>query len=252
MGRDCEMPGEVFGFEPSNITLSLWNCGMSDPVIQTIENVTLVGAGPVNTGDIKDALKLAPFCVAVDGGTEKVRNYGIVPKFVLGDMDSTHEAALTGLDADKVVKISEQDSTDFDKALRCLAVPLVVGVGFLGGRLDHQMAAISTLARYPDCACILLGELDIAFHLPKDFRIDLPPGSRFSVFPMLPGRAQSTGLHWPLDGWDFSVGGMLATSNKVERGPVRIWTEQDGLLAILPRQALPKAADALLRSRQMT
>jgi thiamine pyrophosphokinase len=252
MGRYCGTPGEVFGFEATNISMSFGNCGMSDPFVQTLEIVTLVGAGPVNTGDLKKALTLAPFCVAVDGGTEIVQNCGIVPNFVIGDMDSASLSSIEGLDPATVLHLEEQDSTDFDKALRNIEAPAVLGFGFMGGRVDHQLAAFSTLVKFADKCCILIGEEDIVFHLPKELSIELVPGSRFSVFPMRPGRALSTGLKWPLDPWTFEAGGMLGTSNLVSAGTVQIKTDQPGLLAILPRQALDAALDAVTRSRQIT
>jgi thiamine pyrophosphokinase len=252
MGRDCGTPGEVFGFEASLIAMSVGNCGMSDPFVQTLEIVTLVGAGPVNMGDLKEVLTRAPFCVGVDGGTEIVRNYGKVPNFVIGDMDSADALSIEGLDPATVLQVDEQESTDFDKALRNIKAPLVLGLGFVGGRIDHQLAVFSTLVRYPQKRCILIGPEDIVFHLPEHLEIELPEGSRFSIFPLRPGRAVSSGLEWPLDGLFLEAGGMLGTSNMVTKGSVRIRAMQPGLLAILPRQALAAASDAFLRSRQIT
>jgi thiamine pyrophosphokinase len=46
--------------------------------------------------------------------------------------------------------LPEQDTTDFEKCLYSVAAPLLLGVGFLGGRADHHLAAMNVLVRYAD------------------------------------------------------------------------------------------------------
>ena len=252
MGRDCETPRGVFRAGPVLISESLGNCGMASLIVQTSEKVTLIGAGPVKTGTLKDALTLAPYCIAVDGGTEMARKYGIQPEHVLGDLDSILQSTKRALDPTRTHHFSEQDTTDFDKALRSIRCPLIIGVGFLGGRLDHTVANASTLLKYADRNVILLSKREVMFHLPPEIKVDLAPGSRISVIPLRDVRARSTGLEWPLDAHFFAPGGMLGTSNRVTDGTVRIETLGEGLIAVAPRQALASVAEALTRSRQIT
>ena len=225
---------------------------MASRIVQTSEKVTLVGAGPVKTGTLKDALTLAPYCVAVDGGTELVQKCGIQPSFVIGDMDSASGSDLSRLDPSRVHPIAEQETTDFDKALRNVSSPLIIGVGFTGGRIDHSLANFSTLIKYAESRVILLSKHEIIFHIPRELDLELPVGLRFSVHPMVPVRASSTGLEWPLDPHVFEPGGMLGVSNRVSAATVHIKPDCPGLLAILPRQALARAAEALTCSRQIT
>lgn len=221
------------------------NCDMSDCIVQTSEMVTLVGAGKVNKGILTDSLAIAPFLVAADGGAEMVLNCGKTPKKVIGDFDSIPPHILERIPAADLHKIPEQETTDFDKCLYSINAPLILGVGFLGGRVDHQMASLSSLLRYRDKPCILIGKHDVIFHLPDRVQLDLPIGLRFSLFPLLPVSGRSDGLVWPIDGLTLAPGGRIGTSNEVKAKRVVLEMEGPGLLAILPRQSLGAAVQAL-------
>ena len=122
--------------------------------------------------------------------------------------------------------------------------PLMLAVGFTGGRLDHELAAYSALLRFASKSCIIIGPRDLVFHAPPELRLDLKPGSRLALFPLAPVTGRSEGLLWPIDGLDFAAGGRLGTSNTVT-GPVRLQMDAPGMLVILPRAALRAAIDGL-------
>ncbi|MGB1164685.1 MAG: thiamine pyrophosphokinase, partial [Paracoccaceae bacterium] len=138
----------------------------------------------------------------------------------------------------------EQDSTDFEKSLARLAAPMIFGVGFLGGRFDHALAAQTVLVRYPHRKCILLGSEDIVFLAPPRLSLDLPLETRLSLFPMAPVKILSEGLYWPTRGLTFQPDGQVGTSNKVS-GPLRLQPEKAKMLVILPRLHLAQVAAAL-------
>ena len=88
--------------------------------------VTLVGGAEVCSTVLARALKLAPRVVAADGGGDSALAHGIMPEHVIGDLDSLSPQARTRIPQDRLQKITEQDTTDFDKCLRSLDVPLIV------------------------------------------------------------------------------------------------------------------------------
>lgn len=221
------------------------NCDMSDCIVQTSEMVTLVGAGKVNKGILTDSLAIAPFLVAADGGAEMVLNCGKMPKKVIGDFDSISTDFLKQIPAADLHRIPEQETTDFDKCLRNINAPLILGVGFLGRRVDHQMASLSSLLQFRDKPCILIGKHDVIFHVPDQLQMDLPVGLRFSLYPLLPVSGRSEGLVWPINGLTLTPGGRLGTSNEVKEERVTLNTDGPGMLAILPRLALRSAVRAL-------
>jgi len=212
-------------------------------IVAAKDPVTLVGGGPLGPDDLAEALALAPVAVALDSGADACLAAGITPEAVIGDLDSLSPAARVAF-AGRLHRVEEQVTTDFDKGLRHVAAPLVVGVGLSGGRLDHALAGLSVLLAHPDRPCLLSGGPSLAFLCPPEIALDLPRGTALSLFPLLPGGVDSTGLAWPTDGLRFRPGGRLGTSNAVA-GPVVLRAPAPGMLVILPRPALAEAARAL-------
>ncbi|TDX29598.1 thiamine diphosphokinase [Rhodovulum visakhapatnamense] len=209
------------------------------------DKITLLGGASVDPALLSRALVIAPALVAADGGADTALAAGRMPEAVIGDFDSISAAARAAIPDERQHPVAEQDSTDFEKCLRHVAARLILGLGFLGDRFDHGLAAVNTLVRHPDRRCLLIGDDDLCFHCPPELALDLPPGSRFSLFPMAPVRGTSRGLHWPIDGLDFAPGGRIGTSNRVS-GPVRLRMEGPGMAVILPVAALDAAVAALM------
>ena len=220
---------------------------MKTRIVQTSENLTLVGAGDVSKEVLAQALTYAPYLVAADGGAKLALKYGKSPNYLIGDFDSVGGDALARIPEHRHLLVSEQDSTDFEKCLRIIDAPLILGVGFLGRRLDHQLAALSDLVRYADIHCALIGAHDVVFHLPEALEINLTPRTRLSLFPLQPVTGRSQGLKWPIEGLEFAPGGRVGTSNRVAAPRVRLMMDGPGMLAIVPRAALPDVVAALIR-----
>ncbi|MGR3663060.1 MAG: thiamine diphosphokinase [Paracoccaceae bacterium] len=227
------------------VSKNIVNCGMIDLIVQTSENVTLVGASKINKGILTSALAIAPYLVAADGGAELLLKCGEAPKKVIGDFDSISPETLKKLPQDSIFRISEQETTDFDKCLQHIESPLILGIGFLGGRVDHQFAAFNTLVCHPNQRCILIGKRDIVFHLPAEINLNLSLGSRLSLFPMAAVSGASEGLRWPISGLHFAPDGRIGTSNEVNAKTVSLKMHRPGMLAILPRAALAAVVAAL-------
>ena len=84
-------------------------------------------------------------------------------------------------------------------ALARIAAPFVLAVGFAAPRLDHALATLNILARRVGPPTILLTEADAVLACPARVTADLPRGTRLSLFPMGPARAEAQGLRlvWP-------------------------------------------------------
>ena len=222
------------------------NPGMTAPIVQISQPVTLIGGGWLGRNDLRLALERAPYLVAADSGAARALAAGHVPKAVIGDFDSLAAGERARIPHGDLFAIREQDSTDFDKALRNIAAPVVLGVGFLGGRADHQLAAFNTLVRRADRPCVLLGPREVVFHAPAGRRLSLAlaAGARVSLFPMAPVAGRSTGLVWPIEGLAFAPAGRIGTSNAAT-GPVSLTFDGAGMLVMLGRADLGAAIAAL-------
>ncbi|MGR3464370.1 thiamine diphosphokinase [Limimaricola sp.] len=215
---------------------------MAMTIVQSGEAVTLLGGGALGADDLALALARAPLLVAADGGARHAAAAGQAPRAVIGDMDSLGDAAARF--ADRLHEIVEQDSTDFDKALRNIDAPLVLAVGFTGGRLDHELAAFHGLVARPERRCLLIGAESLVFLCPPEIALDLAPGTPFSLFPMGGVGCASRGLRWPTYGIDFAPALRVGTSNEVT-GPVMLRCDAPLMLGLAPRSALDAVIAAL-------
>ena len=219
--------------------------GECNLIVRVLETVTLVGAGSATNAEIDRCMNMSRHLVAADGGAFHCLSAGHMPDAVIGDMDSLSALDREGVPMDRVHEISEQDSTDFDKCLRNIGAPLVLGVGFTGARMDHQLACYNVLARRPDRRCILLSDTDIAFLAPPRLQLDLAEGTRVSLFPFGLVEGASDGLKWPIGGLTFTPDGRIGTSNEA-LGPIDLTLTGPKMLVILPKSELELTTEALL------
>lgn len=218
---------------------------MESPIVQSSDGVTLVGGGPVSGRDLTRARARAPVVVAADGGANRLLRARVQPQAVIGDLDSISPEARAAVPADRLHHLAEQATTDFDKALRSIAAPFVLALGFAGARIDHGLAVMNTLVRHPGRACIVLGPRDLAFAAPPELALRLRPGDPLSLFPLAQLRGESQGLEWPIAGLGFSPDGFIGTSNRVSAAQVRLAFDGPGMIVILPRNRLDAAITAL-------
>ena len=207
--------------------------------------VVLVGAAPVEIGPALETLPDSWPLIAADGGADALLKIGRRPDLVIGDMDSAGPLP----DDLPQLPLAGQDDTDFEKCLARICAPLIVGLGFLEGRLDHTLAAMHALtALSHDQPVMLVGDTDLVLRLRGDIAFEAKPGKRVSVWP-LGSQAfhSSTGLKWPLDGLQMAPGRLIGTSNLAAGGTVRINAGSgDGYAVIMPREAAPSLIDAAL------
>ncbi|MBV1864093.1 MAG: thiamine diphosphokinase [Rhodobacteraceae bacterium] len=213
-------------------------------IVESVQNLTLLGGGASNVKEILLALELAPRLFCADGGGNRALAWGLVPEKVIGDLDSADLAELAAAGVETCF-VDDQNSTDFEKCIAMLRAPVIIAVGFMGQRLDHQLAALNALAKFPQQPVVLVDAVDICFLCPPEFRLHLPLGTRFSVFPLVAGRCKSAGLEWPLDGLDLSPMGQIGISNRVVSDTLSIDVLSGRHICILPKQYLNRVLVAL-------
>ena len=215
-------------------------------IVHALAPVTLVGGAALHPGDLDLATAHAPVIVAAEGGAQALLEAGRMPEAVIGDMESITDAARAAF-AGRLYPIEEQETTDFDKALRHVAAPLVLAIGVTGGRFDHELAVMHVLVRLPERPCVVIGPESLVFVCPPDLSLDLPVGSVLSLFPMGRVGVVSQGLRWPTDGLVFAPDRKIGTSNEVT-GPVVLCADAPSMLVILPREALAAVVRAFVWS----
>nr|WP_328794117.1 thiamine diphosphokinase [Maritimibacter harenae] len=215
------------------------------------EKVTLLGGGNLTAGVLELLLARAPNLVVCDGAARPALAAGLTPDAVIGDLDSLDDVTRARLAPETIHFVDDQDTTDFDKALLAIDAPLVLGAGFMGKRLDHELACYNALVRWAHRRCILVGEQDICFHVPRAVTLDVPEGTRVSVFPLAELRVRLAGLRWSFEDIVLSPLGRVGTSNAAA-GRVEIESSGPGLLVIMPVEHLDAAIEACLAMEMLT
>ena len=209
----------------------------------------LFGASPIGPSvlDVTKKLKSWPV-LAADGGINAAINAGLLPQMVIGDMDSVVDLDQLPVSV-RQIRLSGQGDTDFEKCLRLIKAPLIVGVGFLDGRLDHSLAAFDAMARLDhDRPVLLAGSNDVVLRLQGNIELLLDRGSRVSVWPLERQHfIRSEGLDWPLDDLTLQMGHRTGTSNRANAKTISITAGKgDGYALIVPLTAFDKVLNAVL------
>lgn len=224
------------------------------PALRFDGGVTLIGGGAADRETFEAARARAPRVVAADGGANRLRDWGLGADAVVGDMDSVVDLPGWSARAEtRVVPLTEQDSTDLEKCLYAVDAGYYLGVGFLGRRFDHTLAALHALLRFPGKRLLLIGEEDVVFLAPPRWRVTLAPGARVSFYPIRSTRGLgSSGLEWPIDGLDFAAGGRIGTSNRAAVAGVEARFDGAGVAAMVERRFLDAALASLAEASDET
>ena len=213
-------------------------------IVSEIEPITIVGGAHFSQRLLMESLERAPIVYAADGGANLCMQYGCQPKQVIGDLDSLSPSLRSKIEPSRVIHVAEQDTTDFEKLLIRVDAPFMLAIGFMGGRIDHQMAVQTVLTAYAHRKIICLGDEDVMFVSPPEIDLPLDAGTRVSLYPMAPVQVRSTGLYWSTDGLSFAPDGQIGTSNQAT-GPVTLLPSAPRMLIVLPKNCLDIAIDAV-------
>ena len=218
---------------------------MADPIVHVPSPVTLLGGADLDDNELNICLKVAPSVVAADGGADHARRRGLRPLAVIGDMDSISAAARADF-GDAMHRIAEQDTTDFEKCLTRITAPLIMAAGFLGGRLDHTLAALGVIARLRVHHVVLVARDDVCVLLPQGESVwHLTPGDRAALLPLGTATVTSVGLRWDLSDRALAPDGTVSSSNAVAAPTVRLSVSGPVLLT-LPLAAWAAVTGAVL------
>lgn len=214
------------------------------------DTVMLVGGGPLGREAFNRARSIAGPIVCADSGADQLAHVApeASPDAVIGDLDSLkdREAWRKRLGG-ALRQVSEQDSTDFEKCLRAVDAPAFVGVGFLGGRVDHQLASLHAIVADPR-PIVLLGEEDAIISAGLGLTLNMSVGDRVSIFPLSPSNAiGGSGLRWPIDGLVLAAGSSIGVSNAAVEESVTMRFDRPGAVVILQADRAGVALDAARR-----
>ncbi len=174
-----------------------------------------------------------------DGGADHAYNLGVIPKLILGDLDSISEEASSHY-KNLRVKFEEfsvsKDFTDGELILEKVTANYkdILILGGLGGRTDHFLTNLNLLEKYQDI--IYEDENEMIFWIKKDMEICDQMGKTISFIPLTPLEALTLeGFRYPLDKVDISRSSSLCMSNIIDDEIVRIKYRGGSVIGIIQK-----------------
>jgi len=205
-----------------------------------LKGIAIIGGEGPKSGTLKKLAEQADLIVAADSGLVACEEAGIVPDWIVGDMDSLGDPRrLEKYPAEKVIRHrSDKDLSDTELALSLLwdkGCGEIWLAGGGGGRTDHLLAicALFERERAPD-RWFTSGEEIRCLKEGQTLSVSAAIGSIVSIFPLGrgPWQAESSGLKWPLNGvaWES---GCFSLSNAAEKSPLELRSKKGNFLLIV-------------------
>jgi len=168
----------------------------------------------------------ADLVLCADGGARHAKTLGLVPDFVVGDMDSLpHPLPKAWKETVYWCDVDESRS-DLDKALDFLKVLGRVRVfvaGALGGGLDHELVNLSVLEkRSSGLDLVVIGGGAARLLGRGRHRLELKKGERFSLLAAPMARVTLTGARYPLKDESLSRGSRGLGNRSLGRAVLRV------------------------------
>jgi thiamine pyrophosphokinase len=208
-----------------------------------LETIAIIAGGTVRDRAFHlEILAKANLIICADGGANSAVKLGVIPNYVIGDLDSIKYAALKKIQKARnssVIYNPDQGKTDLELAI-ALAESFepeeILILGAIGDNFDHTLANIICLDKIkrPIRARIIDEENDICL---VDSSIDLKgkKGDLISVIPLTPVRGLSyDGLKWNVENIDVEFG-WFGIRNRMAKSRARISLNSGKILVIKTR-----------------
>jgi thiamine pyrophosphokinase len=184
--------------------------------------------------------------IAADGAAHRLSGYGLAPTFIVGDGDSCGQQ--NPYPEATVVRIADQDSTDFEKCMgfaeRSKLLPCRI-LGINGGEIDHIVGNMQVLTRhaqgqnfyfldtYPKGLTTGIG-IKLGLPLAKQtLTLQLKPGCTISFMSFNDAVVQTQGLEWELHDQLLTLNGILSLRNRSKHDMVSFALKSGKALAVI-------------------
>ena len=200
------------------------------------EKGLVVGNRPLSSKVIE--LAKNSLVVAADAGADRLLKFNIVPDWIIGDLDSISEKAITKLE-DWTITNKDIQKTDLEKAVDYAfekGVKEIVIVGWEGGRIDHTLAALGMAF---DPRIKLIDDKFTVYCVDGEKRIKGKENTLFSLIAMSEALVSVNGARWNLEHEKLKIGGRGIHNEIGPSGEVTIECHSGNLLLIEGDFVLP-------------
>ncbi len=205
--------------------------------------IAIVSNGSLGDKDFHlSVLADADMVICADGGANNAHSLGIIPDYVIGDMDSIRKDvldALQGNDKTRIIVDPDQDKTDTELAI-ALAESFdpeeIIMLCALGSRIDHTMANILCLDRIKEgISARIVDDRNELVLVDSSLDIRGTKGQVVSVIPLTDVSGLTyEGLKWPLKNESFKFN-WIGVCNMLVGSKARVSLDKGKVLVIRSR-----------------
>ena len=183
------------------------------------------------------------YIICSDGGSNHAYNMGILPDYIIGDLDSTDENIIeyyksTNVKFEKFP--TKKDETDTELCIELsykLKAKEIHLIGALGGRIDHTIANINLLyyiRKRGIIPKIISEKEEIYIAMNEEIIIDGEIGDTISILPIKDDAKGVTlkNLEYPLENYDIEFSRPLGISNVMTNINCNIKVNKGSLIII--------------------
>lgn len=169
--------------------------------------------------------------ICADGGAEKIREFGMIPDYIIGDLDSvTPETLEFFKNKVKIIKYSRQNDTDIEKSIKFAAsggFTEAILTAVTGDRLDHSFCNLGVVLKFRNLMKLsILSFRSVLTVVTGLTEFETEPGEIISIYGLNETAAfTSRGLKYKLDGIKLPFGVRESTSNVATGRKVKLQIE---------------------------
>lgn len=187
--------------------------------------------------------------LAADGAAANLINIGIIPDYIIGDLDSFDKTKFDiKFKNTQIIRIEDQETNDFEKNLKFAIennYKSILILGFHGGDLEHTFNNWSVLIKYAAklnlCIC---DKSRYGIPVSQSFLLKCNVGEMISLIPQPSANLKTTGLKWELHSESLTLGLREGARNVAVQNEVTIEIEEGSLTVFLDSR-LPYAPSYL-------
>ncbi|OGU52935.1 MAG: thiamine diphosphokinase, partial [Ignavibacteria bacterium GWC2_36_12] len=157
--------------------------------------------------------------ICADGGADYARKLGLIPNYIIGDLDSIEDSTLKFFKhKSSIIKLKRQNDTDVEKCLKFAinkGFSEAVLLGVTGNRLDHTFCNLGIVIKFFNKIKLkIIAEESLLIPYKGDVVLKTFPGEIISLYGFdRKTKITSTGLKYPLKKSTLPFGEKESTSN---------------------------------------
>lgn len=202
----------------------------------------IIGSGKIESGFLHQILKPNDVIVCCDGGSKYLFEEGIIPHYIIGDLDSSTPQIIQFFET-KNVNLkkfnTKKDETDMELCVDFLislgALEIII-LGGTGTRLDHTLANINLLIKAEDANVFttIVDKHNKINITNNTIKIEGAKGDLVSLIPITTTveGITTTGLMYSLNNASMNIGKSLGVSNVMENNIATVSVTKGYLLVI--------------------